>query len=38
MTKTVFSTMLKCGDETIDSIKPYIPVTADGWRVFVAKY
>ena len=38
MTKTIFSTMLRCKGETIDSIKPYIPVTADGWRVFVAKY
>jgi hypothetical protein len=38
MTKTVFSTMLRCEGETIDSIKSYIPVTADGWRVFVAKY
>ena len=38
MTKTVFNTMLRCKGNTIDSIKPYIPVTADGWRVFVAKY
>lgn len=38
MAKTVFKTMLKCEGETVDSIKPYIPVTADGWRVFVTKY
>ena len=38
MTKTVFNTMLRCKGNTIDSIKPYIPVTADGWRVFVSKY
>ena len=38
MTKTVFNTMLKCKGSTIGNIEPNIPVTADGWRVLVAKY